>query len=212
MRILNQPNSNQDKKNILSSLLSNLSNKFNSIISDLNEFRILEIEKLRKIKYLDLNKQLRKSMKDKSNYITYLIQHIINIIEVFKDILINLHYLIIDKIKFFKSLNIEKFLLYNEENEELTYFEKKDLNTFKDKINDYSSFHIPDKYLFNITIKMLAEIVRMDKKLIKFYDNEAFEIICKRKIKHRIYPDGMIISHYPNKDIRIVKFINIDRN
>jgi len=168
---------------------------------------MLEIEKLRKIKLIDLNKQLRKSMKDDSNYITYLILHSINIIEMFRDIILNLDYLMSKKIDFYKSCNLDELHINTVEGDQLTDTQKNEFNLFKDNINDYTSFSIPDKYMFNITIKMIAEIVRMDKKLIKFYDNEALEIICKRNIKHRIYPEGVIISHYPNKDIRIVKYI-----
>jgi len=63
---------------------------------------------------------------------------------------------------------------------------------------------IPTKYSFSDEVKLLYEIPRFDGSIVKFYENFMIELKQKHNLVHKFYPDGSIISIFPNRDIRLV--------
>ena len=68
----------------------------------------------------------------------------------------------------------------------------------------HTKLDIPTKYSFSDEVKLLYEIPRFDGSRVKFYENFMIELKQKHNLVHKFYPDGSIISIFPNRDIRLV--------
>ena len=82
---------------------------------------------------------------------------------------------------------------------ELDNFKREDLSNFK--------FEIPSKYQLGKNIKVLKENLRKDGTLLKYYENSVLEVVYKNNTINRVFPDGLSITFYSNKDIKQVNYI-----
>jgi hypothetical protein len=187
----------------LKRLCSNTVNKIKSIIADLKDFRIANIQKVREIKLLEIEKQLQLAEKN-NNYLLDKIKSNYVKIEQFKDTLVEVDKIIKNKIIFFTNKLNEYHELNIEKNEStvLTEYEE-----FKYSYLKYAKPDIPTNYLNSVNTLLVCEGIQIDLKKIKFFDDDSIEIIFRNKSKHKIFNDGLILSFLANDVVRIVKYL-----
>jgi hypothetical protein len=82
---------------------------------------------------------------------------------------------------------------------ELDLLKRIDPNSFR--------FQIPSNLEINNKQKIIGEVFRIDGKMIRFYENEAMEIVLRNKTKIVVYPDAFTICSYLNHDIKQVFYL-----